>query len=57
MTSEIKHVCPIKGVSKDCEECTQIGWGYCVYVQTWQSRGKPTISSDYVPLDKEDSNV
>ena len=36
--------CPIEGVSEDCKECTGIGWGYCVYVKTWEARGRPTKS-------------
>lgn len=45
-------VCPIKGVSEDCEECPMIGWGYCVYVKLWQERkkGKSTKISSYIPL-------
>jgi len=45
-------ICPIKGVSEDCEGCPQIGWGYCVYVKLWEQRkkGNPTKSSPYVSL-------
>lgn len=37
-------ICPIKGVSEDCVECPQIGWGYCVYVKLWQERKKGKLS-------------
>ena len=52
MTSETTNICPIKGVSTDCIECTQIGWGYCMYVEIWEERkkGKSPKSSPYVPL-------
>ena len=46
--------CPIKGVSEDCKECTQIGWGHCVYVQVWEERnrkkGKAIKIFPYIPL-------
>ena len=47
---EVTNICPIKGVSEDCEECTQIGWGHCVYVKVWQERkkAKPRPSERYV---------
>ena len=46
-------MCPIKGVSEDCEGCPMIDWEDCVFVKLWQERkkGKPSKSSPYVPLD------
>lgn len=53
MTSQGTDICPIKGVSEDCEECPMIGWGHCVYVQVWQSRKKPSKSRPYEEIAKE----
>ena len=44
-------ICPIKGVSKDCKDCPEIGWGHCVYWKIYMKRKKGcSKSSPYVPL-------
>jgi hypothetical protein len=47
-------ICPIKGVSEDCKECPQIGWGHCVYWKVHVARKVPSKSSPYKPLTKEE---
>jgi len=55
--------CSIKGVSKDCKKCDgdSTTWKEdgrikeCVYVTVWKARQKPSESSPYKKLSKEET--